>query len=202
MNHTHLDSSTLVDLIDDLLSPEVRASVHDHLAKCAICRHELGNLRLLLSQTEQETSAQPPPDLLQRVAAAFERRLRRVAEPLSTPSFLLFDSWNAQTWQGVRGHTDEHQLLYTCAGYDLDLQFKRNVHTGMIDVRGQLLPTSNADPLGGVEVRLTQRDQEPRHQLSDELGQFSFSQLPEGIGSLSIFLDSHEISVDPLEIRC
>jgi hypothetical protein len=49
----HLSSAQVADLLDELLDPGDRDSVITHLSTCAECRHEVAELHLALSRTDE-----------------------------------------------------------------------------------------------------------------------------------------------------
>jgi hypothetical protein len=103
---------------------------------------------------------------------------------------------------GVRGAPRECHLLFSGSTVDADLQIVEDVAaTATFTLRGQVLKGGSLpEELEGIELRVIGADGVERRGLTDQLGCFRFSQLAEGIYSLQIVLDSHDILLESVAV--
>jgi anti-sigma factor RsiW len=71
----------LTGYVDGVLEAEELRAVGDHLAGCAQCRGEVGELRAVRELLRSAPDPVPHPALLPRMLAALGRRDRRAREP-------------------------------------------------------------------------------------------------------------------------
>lgn len=198
---THITFQTLIDYLENKLNIVEQEQVVTHLAACLLCQQELDTTRRLISARGEGLVA-PPRNLLQRALVAFQRRQMRSVQRVRLDPTLFFDSWTQAAVAGVRGRTQEHQMLYSFDAYDLDLQIELDPATDLFILRGQILTDQvKQTSLEGLEVCLRLAGNETRRGLTDTLGRFSISQLPSGLGTLQITLDDADLIVEALAIQ-
>jgi len=196
----HLTFPRLVDYIEGKLDETDRKAIDAHLATCARCQREWERSRRLMEDVR--AFEEPPASLPQRILAAVRHKKSRHPHRPRHSATLQFDSWINAALQGVRGTPQERQLLFTEDGFDLDVEIVEDKHSEAFLLRGQLLSDRvGLDELEGVELRLMSEADIERRGVTDRLGRFSFSLLPEGRYSLQVMLDDHDIAVDDLEIE-
>lgn len=195
----HLTLRYLVRYIEGDLDEAQREKADAHLADCADCRRELERVRRM--QGEVGEFVAPPAELVGRVLAAVRRcKARRAERPRYQPT-LRFDSWTQWAALGVRGAPQERQMLFSEGAFDLDVQIARDRVPGAYVLRGQVLDnTPQPAGLEGIELRIVDGNGVPRRGLTDKLGRFKFTQLAEGIYSLQVIFDDHEIVLDSLPV--
>ncbi|MCX7681856.1 MAG: zf-HC2 domain-containing protein [Anaerolineae bacterium] len=195
----HLNFRYLVRYIEGDLAEAQREKADAHLADCADCRRELERVRRLRGEIGEFVS--PPAELVGRVLAAVRRRKTRRAERPRYQPALRFDSWTQWAALGARGAPQERQLLFSEGAFDLDVQITRDQVPGAYILRGQVL-NNTPQPAGleGIELRIVDGNGVPRRGLTDKLGRFKFTQLEEGVYSLQVIFDDHEIVLDSLPV--
>ncbi len=141
----------------------------------------------------------PPADLVGRIMTAVRRRKARRAErPCYRPP-LRFDSWTRWAALGMRGTPQERLLLFSEDAFDFDVQIAKGETAGTFVLRGQVLgKESPPGTLEGIELHVVNADGVTRRGLTDEVGCFSFTQLPEGAYSVHIIFDDRDVVLDPV----
>lgn len=142
----------------------------------------------------------PSEELLRRVVSSFRHHRRRAAQRTAEKALLHFDSWTRMTPMGVRGVAQERQVLFSTPTLDVDFQITREPASEHFTLRGQILGEYE-DSLEGIEVRLYRKGMLYRRVLTDALGCFVFSLLPEGSYTLRVILDDQEIVVEPVDLH-
>jgi len=199
---THIAFETLLDYIEDQLSPPERQRVESHIADCTRCREELDAAAAMLHGLEEFDLSAPTPNLIQRTLAAFRRQQQQLAERIAHAATLQFDSKTIATALGTRGAAQEHQLLYSFDPFDLDLQISHDPASNTSTLHGQLLSQDDDDEdMMGIQLRLSSADAEDRLGITDELGRFSFAYLMDGDYSLHITCDTYDLVIDSLPIE-
>ena len=88
-------------------------------------------------------------------------------------------------------------MLFSESTFDLDVQITRDQVPGAYVLRGQVLDNEpQPGGLEGIELRIVDVDGVPRRGLTDKLGRFKFTQLAEGVYSLQVIFEDHEIVLD------
>lgn len=198
---THLAFQTLLEYIEEQLSPSERTRVEKHLAGCSTCQSELESVREMLDGLANEQLVAPEPTVLQRTVAAFRRRKQQIAERVAQVATLEFDSRTAGAVMGARGVAGGHQLLYSFDPFDLDLQISREASTNTSTLYGQILSDEEEmSNMVGIPLRLSGADEDERLGLTDELGRFSFAYLRDGEYTLRVTFDRYDLLIRTLTI--
>ncbi len=159
----------------------------------------------LLNRAAQQDLSFPEKTLLNRVAAAFQRKQARQPKRPSLPATLQFDNWTQSAALGIRGNgLRERQLLFSEGAFDLDLQIVEDPTTHLVVIRGQLLPMDEAEnptTLEGIELHLMNDDGVHSRRITDEYGRFHFSNCLPGEYSLRVILDDHDIILKSLTVK-
>ena len=201
----HPNFQKLLDFLDDKLSADEVQEIKAHVTACAQCETELNRARYLLTTRQDDDLIAPELSLLNRVVTAFRRQQNRLPDRPQRGASLEFESWTQMAPLGARGVVQERQMLFSEDRFDVDLQIVKDPpNSSTFTLRGQFLinnDISGFDALDGIEIRLTDAADTAWRGLTDTLGQFSFSQLPEGVYSLSIILEDHDITLENVELK-
>ena len=201
----HPNFQKLVDYLDDKLSTDEAQEIKAHVTACAQCETELNRAGYLVITRQDDDLVAPELSLLNRVVTAFRRQQNRLVERPQRGASLEFDSWTQMAPLGVRGVVPERQMLFSEDTFDVDLQIVKDPpDSNTFALRGQFLISndrSGFDALDGIEIRLTHTVGTEWRGLTDLLGQFSFSQLPKGLYTLSIILEDHDITLEDVELK-
>lgn len=200
---SHLNDETLIQYIENQLSDAERALAEAHLAfPCQQCNRALQRIRLILETIATDQTAAPPAEVLQRAVAAFQQLPVPAWEPrLRVLAKLLFDNQAQFSISAVRGATQKRQMLFSTRQVDIDLQITPEQDTHHLI--GQILSTEQAEEeRSAAFVSLKSETGEVlRGTEANELGQFSFSQVPPGTYDLVFDFDNQEIAITDLEFR-
>jgi len=201
----HPNFQKLVDYLNNQLTADETQAIEAHVTGCAQCETELNRARYLVTTQQDDDLVAPELSLLSRVVTAFRRQQNRLPNRPQREASLEFDSWTEMAPVGARGMAQERQLLFSEEMFDVDLQIVKDPpKSSTFTLRGQVLngddETGFAD-LDGLEIRLTDAASTEWRGLTDTLGQFSFSQLPEGVYTLSIILEDHDIILEDVELK-
>ncbi len=193
----HPSFQRLLAYLRDELSAAEKETVKGHLETCTHCQQELNLARRVLLGAKNELHS-PPSDLLGRVTAAFRHWRSRSPSRPQRQAVLRFDSWAQLAALGVRGTPQERLLLFSENAFDLDVQVARS-EANTFALRGQVLGKgSQPDTLEGIELRVVNADGAIRRGLTDEVGCFSFTQLPEGTYSVHVVFEDHDVVLGPI----
>jgi hypothetical protein len=66
----------LSEYVDDILDPETKALVDEHLSACEDCQHTLASLRAVVSELGALESVEPPENFLDQLHERMEKRFR------------------------------------------------------------------------------------------------------------------------------
>jgi hypothetical protein len=197
----HPSFQTMMAYLEKNLSETEQGRVEAHMDDCTDCKRELDVVRRMLGAMKRQDLDAPSPNLIKRILTAFQRKQARLSQRPRRQATLQFDSWTRAAPLGVRGTPQERQLLFSESAYDLDLQVVRDSEAETFMLRGQVLD-GDAQPYGleGIELCLAGADTE-RYGLTDQLGRFSFSQIPKGTYSLQVILEDQDILLEPVLVE-
>lgn len=201
----HPKFQKLVDYLNNQLSADETQKIKAHITACVQCKTELNRAGYLVTARQEDDLVAPELSLLNRVVTAFRRQQNRLPNRPQRKASLEFDSWTEMTPLGARGMTQERQLLFSEDVFDIDLQIAEDPpNSSTFTLRGQFLinnDISGFDALDGIEIRLTDAVNAEWRGLTDSLGQFSFSQLLDGIYTLNVILEDHDITLEDVELK-
>ncbi|MBV7327348.1 zf-HC2 domain-containing protein [Chloroflexi bacterium TSY] len=200
----HIAFQTFIDYLEGRLSATEQGTVESHLDSCPECQRELELARSVISgdHTFREDK-QPSQDLLNRLKTAFRRHRDRTMAQIEQSGLLQFDSATSPLALGIRGTSNERQMLYSVGSFDLDLQISKDISSETLALNGQILPTEDqTGGLDGRQVKLIDRNNDERIGLTDDLGRFNLSYLQEGQYSLRISFDNYDMVIEPLDVKC
>jgi hypothetical protein len=148
-----------------------------------------------LRESDVDADPSAPDDVIRRAISLFSRRPGRRARthPLPLPRVdadLILDSRDRPVPAGVRGGLRlERQLLFSVAGFDIDLRLSPD-DTPVVRCHGQILPESGGF-LGPdrLQVYLRTGDDEVQSLAVTEFGEFSAVELGSGEQTLELLLD-------------
>jgi hypothetical protein len=178
--------SELLDWLEGRLPPDKARAVAERLQSAdPATQADLDWLRLFLQAHQSVQFASPPPSvretLQQRFAAYAEAR-----EP-PTPfqrwlATLTFDSRAQPVTAGLRSAAEEgqqRQLIYTTVSAEIALNVRFLRPDENFIVTGQIFPLADP-PTEAFSIQLLRAAGEVALATTDELGEFTFSDLPAG----------------------
>ncbi|HEU0292333.1 MAG TPA: carboxypeptidase-like regulatory domain-containing protein [Anaerolineales bacterium] len=199
--------SELLDWLEGRLPPDEARDVAERLhAADAATQADLDWLRLFLQASRSVRFASPPPG----VRETLKQRFAAFAEARQLPGLfqrwlatLTFDSHAQPVTAGLRSAAEEgqrRQLIYTTEGAEIAL----NLHSIRPDenfvVTGQIFPTAGTPP-HAFSIQLLRGAGEVALAAADELGEFTFADIPAGEYDMVLSAGGYEVVISSLLLR-
>jgi hypothetical protein len=198
----HMNTETTLDFIEGRLNYDQEDFWRHHLDFCGDCTETLDeweHFRFALKRTHLKSA---PEYVLER---AFHILPYQPKESVSTIrrvlASLVFDSFLEPNLAGARGlAAAARQLVLHAEGLDIHLQIWGEGDD--LQLLGQLLPTTGAAGTfaAPAQLHLLRNGERIESTFVDDLGEFQFTEVPEGDLSLQVGLP-HLTVVAPLNVR-
>ena len=194
----HIPFAELADLAEDRITAENRGKSMTHLTECSKCQNELHRLEQLIQSMRSDRESDVPRDLVayaiglfgQRRQTATQSRVRRIIAALSFDSGL-----NLAPAFGVRsGDAQSRQLIYSAAGFDIDLRVVPEGDRYIIS--GQLL----GEDCAGTTITIESEEQSASADVS-ELCEFSLPPVMPGTYVVTIRTSDVEVQIPEFDVR-
>jgi anti-sigma factor RsiW len=183
----------LADYVRGRLSATQQAEVQSHLS--------LGCDRCVGDVLADPRSVEPTEAVIQRALKVFPR-------PAPTPplrerirALLVFDSLNAPAALGVRtASLYGRQYLYRSNTVDINLHVQPQ-DSPYVALIGQVMPGSDvSEAMAGLRVQLTVGNSVQAESATNEVGEFIFSHLRQGLYDFAINLKDHDLVIEGLQV--
>lgn len=199
--------SELLDWLEGRLPSDEAQAVAERLQSAdAATQADLDWLRLFLQASQSVQIASPPPG----VRELLKQRFAAYAEARQPPGLfqrwlatLTFDSRAQPMTAGLRSATQEgqqRQLIYTTEGVEIAL----NLHSIRPDekfvVTGQIFPTAGTPP-HAFSIQLLRGAGEIALAAADELGEFTFADIPAGEYDIVLSTGGYEVVISSLLLQ-
>jgi hypothetical protein len=184
----HLSAEVALDLIETRAGRDETEFWSHHVAECEGCRERLqdwSHLHLSLEGKRLETA---PAKLIHKAERIFEHshepQTAGVTEVLAS---LLFDSFAQPAFAGARGSAaGARQIVFRTEQFDVHLKVSdENRHRRIV---GQVLARKGAGLVETCRLFLLKDGECRETTLANDLGEFEFSEVPEGPVSLRVGL--------------
>ncbi len=193
----HINTEGLVDYMDDRVSGEGKLAVESHLSDCRDCAELTEELRMLVLRLQEDTSFEPPAELVQWGVSLFQ--------PLLQPSTggklrkliasLVFDTFDQPLLAGVRRvGAPPRQLLFRAGDVDVDVKIESMEANDRITLVGQVLSTT-AKFFDNTPVKLESHGIVRYRTMTNLVGEFSFDEVPKDTYHLSVDLPEGQITL-------
>ena len=199
---------TLVDFVDERLSPLDRAGVERHVTDgCGTCAGTAGWYRTFKMSAGADRSFDPPGWAIQRAVGLFsearEAARARGLEGLLARlrASLVFDSFAGSVTADripVRGEgAGSRQLLYMAPLFDVDLLVAPVEGAQRLVVTGQVLSSGGAgfEGVGGLTVELKREGEVTAVAETSDFGEFAFEGVAPGLYDLRLGASGREIVI-------
>ena len=208
MNESHAPLfSELLDWLEGRLLPDKARAVAERLQTAdAATQADLDWLRLFLQAHQSVQFASPPPDVRETLRRAFAAHTEAREPPgpfqrwLAT---LTFDSRAQPVTAGLRSAAEEgqqRQLIYNTEAAEIAL----NVHSIRPDksfiVTGQIFPMGDT-PTQAFSIQLLRDAGEVALAAADELGEFTFADIPAGEYDMVVSAGQYEVVIPSLHLQ-
>ncbi len=183
----HLSTETVFDLIEGRLAGDEETFWQEHLGVCSGCAQDIDRWRQLRADLKRSHLKSASREILNTVMEFFpHRRVENEPDRLSVVAALVFDTSRDPTLTNARGALASRQLVLRAEDFDIHIKI-----WGEPDRRqmlGELLPRGTSKFVGPVTFHLLLNGERLETAISDETGEFYFTDLPEGDLALQIDL--------------
>jgi len=168
-----------------------------HLSECRECAELKGEIEVLIHELLTDISYEPPPELVQWGMTLFQpliqpqtgSKLRKLI------AALVFDTFELRLQPGVRGvAAPARQLLFRAGDVDIDVRIESMEKDNRISMVGQVL-SSTERLFDGAPVKLESHGVIQRQTITNQVGEFSFDEVPKDTYHLSVDLPEGHITL-------
>jgi len=193
----HLSIENLIDYVEKKVTEGMRLEVETHLAQCEKCFGEKQELQSLVLHLQQDSSFEPPADLVQWGVSLFQPilqpspagKLKRIM------ASLVFDTYDQPMLAGVRRvGAPPRQLLFRAGDVDVDVKIESMEANDRITLVGQVL-SNTTKFFDNTSVRLESQGIVRYRTLTNPVGEFTFDEVPRDTYHLSVDLPEGEITL-------
>src|SRR5213593_2697555 len=193
----HLSIENLIDYVEKKVTEGMRLEVETHLAQCEKCFGEKQELQSLVLHLQQDSSFEPPADLVQWGVSLFQPilqpspagKLKRII------ASLVFDTYDQPMLAGIRRvGAPPRQLLFRAGDVDVDVKIESMEANDRITLVGQVL-SNTTKFFDNTSVRLESQGIIRYRTLTNPVGEFSFDEVPKDTYHLSVDLPEGQITL-------
>jgi len=201
--------SELLDWLEGKLPPDQAQAVAERLETTdEATQADLDWLRLFLQARQSVQFASPPPS----VREALRERFAAYAEARQPPGLfqrllatLTFDSRAQAATAGLRSaqgaeEGQQRQLIYTTEAAEIALSVRPTLPNKNFTVTGQIFPAGDV-PAHAFSIQLLRDVREVDLAAADELGEFTFTGLPEGDYEMVVSAGEYEVVIPSLILQ-
>jgi hypothetical protein len=184
----HLNTEVVLDLVEGRLDHDQESFWKRHLGSCEECRQEATRWRQLgLNLKRAHLKSAPDIDVHEAMAIFPEPRNEEKRGIRSVLASIVFDSGTEPAFAGARGTLPSaRQLVMRAEEFDIHVKIWGDAdHREML---GQLLPRSGQDFVQSARFHLLCNGERIESTAVDDLGEFRFTDVPDGKLSLQIDL--------------
>jgi hypothetical protein len=196
--------SELLDWLEGRLPPDKARDVAERLQTAdAATQTDLDWLRLFQQARQSVQFASPPPSVR-------ETLIQRFAEARQPPgpfqrwlATLTFDSRAQPVTAGLRSAVEEdqrRQLIYITKAAEIALTIQSILPEKNFIVTGQIFPRRDT-PTHTFSIQLLRDAEEVALSATDELGEFTFSDLPAGEYDIVVSTEQYEVVIPSLHLQ-
>jgi hypothetical protein len=184
----HLSSETALDFIESRMDRDQENFWQRHLETCNQCTEDVGLWRQLETDLKRSHLKSVSNEVLNKVTGFFPyRREQSHSSFRSVIATLIFDSFRQPALAGARGTAASARQLVMRAE-EFDIHIKVWGESDHRQILGQLLPRNGQNFLQVARFHLLRNGERVETTAVDELGEFLFTDVPEGDLSLQIDL--------------
>ena len=199
--------SELLDWLEGRLPPDQAQAVAKRLETAdAATQDDLDWLRLFMQARRSIQFSSPPSG----VRETLRERFAAYAEARQPPGLfqrllatLTFDSRAQPATAGLRSAADggpQQQLIYATEVAEIALTVQSTLPNKNFIVTGQIFPAGNT-PAQAFSIQLLRDVQEVDLAAADELGEFTFANLPAGDYELVVSAGEYEVVISSLRLQ-
>jgi len=202
-----LDLTQLLDWLEGRLTEDEAKTISDAVQADESVQATVTWLRNFLNLSRSTVLIEPPVELLQEATSHF-RAFAEGKQPAGWlqrfVATLTSDSWQRPSPVGVRRTglgVMPRELLYQADAADVILNILGESDEALFSLAGQVFPKDESDPTSFI-VQLTLRGQEVESSLTyiDNVGKFTFTNLPPGLYTIIVRGDQVEITIADVDL--
>ncbi len=165
----HFSEEVWADFARDLVSPEARLEMQEHVDNgCKECHAALELWHSVVAISKQESVFTPPADVVKVAKSQFAVAMPHVSSGVR----LVFDSMLQPMTAGVRGSVAARQFLYETDDFYIDLRLEPRPQEDRACVVGQVLSRTDKHAAEGVAVRVKEGKQPIAQTQTNRFGEF------------------------------
>ena len=184
----HMSSEIALDLLDERFDADQALFWQNHLEICPDCTQEIGGWRQLAIDLERAHLKSASDQDVQRAINIYPRQPDGGgSRSRSILASVVFDTFLQPAMAGSRGSANSaRQLVMRAEEFDIHIKIWGELEHRK--VLGQLLPRSGQDFVRSARFHLLKNGERVESTTIDEMGEFHFTDVPEGDLSLQIDL--------------
>jgi len=189
----HLNTEVALDLIEGRLHKDEEAFWTRHMELCRDCAQGVWQLRQLGLDLKRSHLKSAPPHDLDSAVRIFQPTPQQVPSTIpSVVAAIIFDSFMQPSMAGLRGSGSLARQIVMRAD-EFDIHVKIWGDEDRKQMLGQLLPRKGREFMGGARFHLLRNGERLESTVTDETGEFHFTDVPQG--PLSIQIDLPHLTV-------
>ena len=199
--------SELLDWLEDRLPPDKSRAVAERIQSAdAATQADLDWLRLFLQARQSVQFASPPPSVretLRRGFAAYAETREPPGPFLRWLATLTFDSRAQPVTAGLRSAAEgsqQRQLIYTTEAAEIALSVQSVLPDKNFIVTGQIFPIGDT-PTHTFSIQILRDAWEVALAATDELGEFTFADVPAGEYDIVVSAGQYEVVIPSLRLH-
>src|SRR5262245_44327154 len=193
----HVSVENLINYMESTASDVEKSTLEAHVATCSDCAELKQEFQSLLVRLREDSSFEPPADLIQWGVNLFQPvmqpqaggRLRKII------ASLVFDTYDQPMLAGIRRvGAPPRQLLFRAGDVDVDVKIESMEANDRITLVGQVL--SGAEKFfDNTPVKLESHGMVRYRTRTNLVGEFSFDEVPKDTYHLSVDLPEGQITL-------
>lgn len=192
----HLTVENLMNYMEGLGSDVENSTAVAHLASCRECSELKQEFQILVAQLREDSSFEPPADLVQWGKNLFQPVMQPETGGLrKIIASLVFDTFDQPMLAGVRRvGAPPRQLLFRAGDVDVDVKIESMEANDRITLVGQVL-SSATKFFDNTPVKLESHGIVRYRTRTNVVGEFSFDEVPKDTYHLSVDLPEGQITL-------
>jgi len=185
----HLNSELALDLTEGRLERTMEDQWTVHVADCLTCSAELNRWKTLRPYLNRSHLQNAPESVLQSAYALFPARQQQQERPnlRQVVAELFYDSLLQPAFAGARGEISARHVVLRAEEFDIHVRI-RSTTTESREVMGQIQPRRSSAFVKSARLYLIHNGERFCSTDVNELGEFHFGYVPDGLLSLQIDL--------------
>lgn len=190
----HFQTEQWADLARGVASPEVAASMQEHLAGCTSCQQTLDWCKTMVQLSTREAGYEPPEQAVRSVKALAALMAQQREQ---TVAALIFDSFRQPALAGVRAASaPARQFIFESGDVVVDIKLDPVTDSDQIHILGQVMRKHDPYGIGFVPIALRKGSQQFAKTFANRFGEFQFeARLSQDLNLVVVLPDARVIEV-------